>query len=335
MNQLKQQQQEQRQQAAQNRGQMSNNLQNGMVPPQFPHGASSMAPALHQSAVNSNPGNNMFPLVNANQVGVQGLDPRMVNSQGIPQGLNNMSVQQRQLYLMQQQSRNAGGVNPAMMMNAQQIVLAQQRLAQQGASSSHPSSPMGGNDNFAALRSNAAIPGIARSARSPSDGASSPIASRTPTRSSSMSQEDYQRMMMQQTQMAAARNIGSQNPALLQQQQQMNGGWTSQGQAQGLVGNQGLGIMPGSSNFGMATGGGGNPFVGTTSPSAGQNWSQGALSYPFSPTSGSLTPSELMQANNPHLVATQQQTSHPQDTSSQADTMLPGDFDLFNSNWAQ
>ncbi|TFK74373.1 hypothetical protein BDN72DRAFT_955719 [Pluteus cervinus] len=316
----------QEQRAQQNRNQM----QNGMMPQQFPQNANPMSPISHQSQAASSTNNVMYPMGNAGQANAAGMDPRMMNPQGLPQGMNNMSQQQRQLYLMQQQARAGNNVNPAMMMSPQQqmaYAAQQQRLAQQGATPSHPGSPMPGNDNFPALRSNATIPGIARSTRSPSDSAPSPMTPRTPNRGPSMNQEDYQRMMMQNQARGLA---GSQNAAMMQQQQQqqqqqqMGGGnWGQPGQSHQGLANQG-------GNFSMPSGNVGSPYVGATSPlSNGQNaWLQ---QYPFSQTtSGVVHQADLMQGN----PSVQQQSSMQSQNPSPQGDILPTDFDLFQ-NWAQ
>ncbi|KAJ7762789.1 hypothetical protein DFH07DRAFT_1059468 [Mycena maculata] len=288
------------------------------------------------------PQGSMFPM-NA------GVDLRAMNSTPLPgggpggggmgmpmNGMNGISPQQRQLLLMQQQQRGGGGggMGPGpgpggpmgMGMNAQMAfqqqqeqrirMEQQQRMVAAGGSPPHPGSPMMGND-FPALRSNASIPGIARIARSPSDG--SPMTPRmTPSRGASLGAEDYQRAMMQQ-----------------QQQQQRAGGMP--GQNGGNFGAQGFPPQPtpgwqqnqmqqqamqmhggggGGGQYGMGGPRPGSGYGGAPSPPgsgggmSAQNWAQGGPGgYPFgSPGGGgdlgmqrhmSGTPAPQMQQNGP------------------------------------
>lgn len=190
-----------------------------------------------------------------------------------------MSTQQQQQMAFQQQQER-------MRMEQQQRM-----AAQQGGSPTHPGSPMMSND-FPALRSNASIPGIARIARSPSDG--SPMTPRmTPSRGPSMGAEDYQRAMMQQRGGMPGQNSGfnpqqfaAQQPSqswqqnqLLQQQMQMHSG--------------GGGGGVGGSQYGMGGGRPGSGYGGAPSPpgSGGgmpnQNWGQAQGGYPFASSPGS------------------------------------------------
>lgn len=205
--------------------------------------------------------------------------------------------------------------------------MGQQRLQaqqQQINNSPHVGSPLtlpgGGNDNFPALRSNSTIPGIARSTRSPSDGAPSPMTPRITQRGVSVGQEDFQRMMMQQQQQQQQnQQRGMQqgfNPQQMQQQQPTH--WQQQMGGH----NQGFGMSrPPSAGFGVPS-----------PPGGGGNWQQGGGgSYPFAPSPGSH--SDL--AHTPrHMSATPiPQQMHSQNNTPTVEPPLPTDLDLFN--WAQ
>ncbi|KAJ3975943.1 hypothetical protein EV361DRAFT_886163 [Lentinula raphanica] len=152
--------------------------------------------------------------------------------------LSQMTPNQRQQLMLMHQQRSGmgvGGMNPMNPMNnmnningmsSQQYAMMQQQRQQQAQQSmtqgvtsptQQPAlgggngSPMIPGNDFPALRSNAAIPGIARSARSPPDGGmggggmgmggvpgsgnQSPMTPRMPTRGASMGQDDFTRMM--------------------------------------------------------------------------------------------------------------------------------------------
>jgi hypothetical protein len=188
----------------------STNGQASPIPPQ--------SPMMHQAQQNP-----MFTLSGnpgQNNAGNTGIDPRVMMSGGGGINMNNLTPHQRQqLMLMQQQqqqpSRFGGNnappnssmmsMNPMTMnLNPQQAAAFaaqhQQRMAHAG-SPTHASPGIDGGQGFPILRSNSTIPGIARSTRSPSESAPSPMTPRgPPARGSSLSQEDYQRMMMQQQQ---------------------------------------------------------------------------------------------------------------------------------------
>lgn len=203
--------------------------------------------------------NNMFPagMQNANLgpvAGVSGMN------------MNNLSPQQRQFLMMQQQQRAGGNMamgnagagvgagasgpgGPGMMMNPQQMGLSQQQLQQQQLQQQQQQrmgvnmgSPMlGGTNDFPPTqRSNNPIPGIARSARSPSDSSSGSMTPRPGTavgRGASLGQEDYHRMMMKQQQ--------GQNP-----QGTMFG--SSGGAAQGMMGGNWAGQQGGGMGMGQS-----------------------------------------------------------------------------------
>ncbi|OJA18374.1 hypothetical protein AZE42_00756, partial [Rhizopogon vesiculosus] len=202
-------------------GQMPNLGQNpSMSPmpnvPMTSGGPSPVSPLGQQSPLSSQtqqmnaqpPQSGMYPFSNQSH-GAPGVDPRMASSNFTPQMPGNMNAmnmnqqQQRQMMLMQQQMRNTGvNMNAPNLMNQQQAYAMQQRMPQ-GGPSQVGGSPMSAptSDTFPALRSNSTIPGIARSGRSPSESAHSPMTPRAPSRLSSqppMQPEDYQRAMSQQ-----------------------------------------------------------------------------------------------------------------------------------------
>jgi hypothetical protein len=265
-----------------------------------------------------------------------GMDPRMAGM-----NMNNLTPQQRQLILKQQhQQRNSSGGgggsqggmnmnNPQMNMNPmqinqanvnpqlaafqeqQRIRMAQERMALAGAGNAvggiSPTSPDPG-----AFRSNSTIPGIARSARSPTDASTSisPVHNQTQTSrggNMGMTQEDYQRIMMQQQQgQAQAVRAMTQSPAFGQQ------GWGQQQQQQERQQQQQLQQQQ---RFGMSPPG---SAVGAPSPPNSHNWN--GAQYPFSSSSpvGGGGIGEMQQIR--HLSATpapqQQRQMTPQNTTS-------------------
>ncbi|KAF9268350.1 hypothetical protein L218DRAFT_1073660 [Marasmius fiardii PR-910] len=265
---------------------------------------------------------------------------------GVPNSPMNMNqMTQRQLMLMQQQQQNrgggnmgGGGMNPAnMMMNPQQQMAfmqqQQERMRQQqqmqapAGSPTHShggvGSPMltgsagGDNNSFPpVLRSNSAIPGIARSARSPPDGGvQSPMTPRMPNRGS-MGQDDFARMLMQQQQGGQQRGMQPQSGFNPQQQMQASSNWQQQ-QQMGLGPNSPYGMnnrpdsaagFAGGGSYGGGVGGGGqgsNSVVGGGSPPGlSQTWgtpnNNPNASYPFATSSpghqSDLAPTRHMSA---------------------------------------
>ena len=280
--------------------------------------------------------------------GMGTMDPRMA--------MGNMPShqQQRQLLLMQQQRAANGmgggggqfnvppGSMNAMMMNPQQQQLAFQRQQQQQgqgqgpmnlSSPTHPGSPMVPSDfsgpsggGGPPMRSNSAIPGIARRTRSPSDGAPSPLMPRgMPTRVGSMGQEEYQRMMLQQQHGQAVRAMSSQSPAFNQHQQMMAGGGGG-GSSWSQQGGSNYGMSPSDNAPGFGGGGG----LGVPSPTNnGQSWNTVAQGgYPFAPS-----PSAGDQVRNMSATpAPPQQNQGTTHDSPSADQNITGEFDLFNWN---
>ncbi|KAG6856170.1 hypothetical protein H0H87_006854 [Tephrocybe sp. NHM501043] len=309
--------------------------------------------------------------------------------------LNNLTPTQRQQLMMMQQSQfrgntpgggggqmpgggGGGGGGPMMLNQQQQLSMreqqqrmiqahAQQQQQQQaGSPPTHPGSPMSGDPTFPALRSNPSIPGIARSTRSPSDGAVSPMTPRVPTRGGA--QDDYQRMMQAQQQMQArGMSAGSPvyNPQQQQQQQTQQMGVTGTGwqgnqhqgmqmglgqQQQGGGASSGYGMSPppgsAGSHGGMPfSGGGGGGGMNAPSPSSSQNWGSsqsGHGNYPFSPSPGSAhqPPDHSMQMQQQqlrHMSGTpgpqqMQMQMQPQNMGAMPEQSMPTEFDLFNWN---
>ena len=270
-----------------------------------------------------------------------GMDPRMaaanLSSQmqaGMP---NNMNMnQQRQLMLMQHQMRNGNGnmnAVPNMMHSQHHAYAMAQRMAQAGPS--QPGNGVGGSplsapagDQFPALRSNSAIPGIARSARSPSDSIHSPMTPRAPSRLSQqpqLPQSDYSHAMMQHSH-AMGQNLGTFNP------QVQNTNWPQSGQ-QPMQ--QQMGMVPGQMNgYAMASpnnaGVGGGFFASTPSPT-NPNWQQHQQAmtgnYPYGQAMSQHTPSD--QARLSHMAG----MSIPQNMNPMGDgSGAPGEYDIFNYN---
>lgn len=241
--------------------------------------------------------------------------------------LANMTPQQRQLFLLQQQQMMRGNNTQNNAMMNQQMFNAAQQQRMAGASP-HIGSPMLGGPadggNFpAALRSNPGVPGIARSARTPSDHAPSPM---TPQISQGRSghMDDFQRAMMAQRNLAQAGGMnqlggGNMNPA-----------WP---QSQGMAGQVMPGAMssPGNAGFGGMSGGG--------SPSIGgqQQWSPNSAGGQFS--FNSRSPSAGPQSDV-SLADSRQTSATPAPLGMAQNSPMPGgdqaglsDFDIFD--WGQ
>jgi hypothetical protein len=327
---------------------MQNNV--GMPGAQYPgQGTSSVSPVSHQAPMSQGPQNAIFAMGNQ---GHSNGDPRAVPAPpqtGLPSGLNvnNLTPQQRQFLMQQSRGGGGGNSNPPMMMNPQQAAYAQhqqqqmhherlrqehqQRLQSQHAGSPTHGSPMPlpGNDSFPALRSNPAISGIARSTRSPSDSAPSPMTPRAPTRGPSLGQDDYQRGLMQQAQSRAmavqspAFNQHIQAPTWQQNQQQQQQQAMQMGHGQGTS----FGMTsPGSTGLSVS------PYGGAPSPPNSQNWAQGGA-YPFAPSPGQSDHAQTPRHMSATPVPQQQQLLQPQTTSPPAEAFGASDFDIFN--WAQ
>jgi len=239
--------------------------------------------------------------------------------------MNNLTPQQRQLLMMQQsqQRMNSGNAGSSPMnadmygqMQQQQQHQQQQRMSQAGSpvNAGSPTMPSSfGNDSnaFPALRSNS-IPGIARSTRSPSDGAASPMSPMV-----GRGQPDMRRMVSNG---GMPNGFNAQMPNWQQQQQknQQQQAMAMNMQAQNFGGMQSP-VAP-NSNFG-----------------AGQNWG-GGNQYPMSAPSpsGSVGGYGLEHAQTPRqssATPAPQMHSNSQAGSPPAQQMSPQDFDVFN--WAQ
>ncbi|KAI6046505.1 hypothetical protein EDC04DRAFT_1478573 [Pisolithus marmoratus] len=279
------------------------NGNNGGASPVSPLGQQAPAMSQPQQITSQQASQNgMFPFVQPHSNGGgSGMDPRMAVaaggsnfSQQMPGNMSNVNInQQRQLMLMQQQQhqqqqmRNmngnlnmGGGVGAAGMMGSQQhgtFGMNPRMMGQLGGSSQQqqpqppqaPGATGGGssmvptNDTFPALRSNSAIPGIARSTRSPSDGVHSPMTPRAPSRlSHQQTPNDYQAILQQQHAQSAFNQGGAWSQGA---QTPMGGGMGGLGQVNGYA-------MGGSMN--SPNGIGGAFFGGSPSPS-NQTWHGG------------------------------------------------------------
>ncbi|KAL6306816.1 hypothetical protein BKA93DRAFT_823990 [Sparassis latifolia] len=239
-----------------------------------------------------------------------------------------MTPQQRQLFMMQQQMMRSGNAPNQSMMNPQMMAAAQERMRQEQrmvqAGMSHlPGSPMmDGVGSFPALRSNPSVPGIARSARTPSDSAPSPVAQQ---RLPGQGQDDLQRaMLIQQAQRGMTPHLQNTSGFPQMNGGMLNQGWPQNNQQQSQMshnlGSYGM-SPPGSANpahgggggFGM--GGGGGLPGGLPSP-AGSNlshvWTQNAVNgqYPYVAASPSasqhhsdpgMTPRQASATPAPHM----------------------------------
>ncbi|KAF9563308.1 hypothetical protein CPC08DRAFT_706015 [Agrocybe pediades] len=193
-------------------------------------------------------------------------------------------------------------------------------------SPTHANSPMGVGDpsGFAgssagpsSMRPGSAIPGIARSTRSPSDGGvPSPMTPRVaggvggmqqPTR-----QEDYQRMLMQQQQGQAMRAMASQSPAF--NQQMMNAA-----QQQMLAAQQ----QQAGGSFSMSP-----PPTAPSPTNSQQNWGTPAQSAGAGGGGYGFGQSPVG-SDTRHLSAT---PAPQQQMAGSTDHMMPSDFDMFNWN---
>ncbi|KAI3604394.1 hypothetical protein WG66_008445 [Moniliophthora roreri] len=326
------------------------------------------SPVAHQAQMAQNP--MMMGQGGSNTVG---MDPQRSMSAtpqlgggmgGMPNSPMNMSqMNQRQLMLIQQQNRAAGGpgagggggvggnlnagnimmnMNPQQQMALMQERMRQQQQQQQGS----PTQQMPGGDGFAppVLRSNSTIPGIARSARSPTDGMQSPMTPRMPNRVSSMGQDDFSRMMMQQQQQQQQQGVSGPSRGMqpgpqggFNPQQMQQSSW----QQQQMGSPYGMNSRPESAAgfYGGGSGGGSNGVLGGGSPPGGmaQTWgtpnNANAGSYPFA------TPSPGHQSDlapTPRHMSATPAPMQPQNMISptSADSFpFANDFDF--SNWTQ
>ncbi|KAI0722019.1 hypothetical protein C8T65DRAFT_172759 [Cerioporus squamosus] len=251
-------------------------MQGGLVSQHSGDGSPSrMSPVSQQSPMQSS-------FSQGNSTG----DPRSMLTPQQQQTLAAMNPQQRQLFLMQQQMLRGGGGGAGMtpqMMNQQQMMqermrLEQQRLAQaqaagQGSPPNVMGSPMVDGPQFPALRSNPGMPGIARSARTPSDSVPSPVSQQRMSMSGQSPEDQQRAMMMQQAQAQAQRGMSAQQ----MQNAGFGGGGMSFAHMQGMgMGGAGGGGQYGgmSSPPGSAGGsnGGGSGFGGGSPAAGGHMW---------------------------------------------------------------
>ena len=188
----------------------------GMASASMVNGSPARASPVAQSFMGGQPGMAHSPQANPGMGG-------MMNSLSPQQQaqLQNLPPQQRQLFMMQQQqqlmrSASQGQMNPMM---------AQQRMAQAGAMGQGGMgmgmNPMDPNA-IPALRSNPTMPGIARSTRTPSDHAPSPM-----TPQLGQNPQDFQRVMLAQQQQAQRGMSMSNNPMANPGVSHLSGGMTN------------------------------------------------------------------------------------------------------------
>ncbi|RDX52942.1 hypothetical protein OH76DRAFT_1343952 [Lentinus brumalis] len=275
-------------------------------------------------------------------------DPRSMLTPQQQQTFASLNPHQRQLWAMQQQMLRGGGgggsgMNPQMM-NQQQMMQERMRLAQAQAAGSGSSpngmgSPMIDGPQFAALRSNPGMPGIARSARTPSDSVPSPVSQQRMSMSGQSPEEQQQRaMMIQQAQAQAQRGMASQ----MQNAGFGGGGGMSFAQMQGMGmggggggGGQygGMGSPPGSAG---GSNGGGSGYRGGSPAAGGQMWGgpggggQGYGGGPFMAPSPSASQHDGM---TPGRQASATPAPHQQMGQNPADSSSLGEMDFFN--WGQ
>jgi len=260
--------------------------------------------------------------------GVQNMAPSQQTALPTVPNLNAMANNQRQLFMMQQMRAAGGsgnaGMNPQTVPSPERIRQDQPRMSPGSPSSQLPMGVGMDGNAFPMMRSNSTVPGIARSARSPTDHTG------LQGRVVSNNQEDMQRAFLAQQQrnmnmMAAAQgNAGFVNP-----QQILGGGnsgnWQQQaGGGMGVMGQQQQQQQPQQHqsptqphNFGMLptqqTANFGPPMIPQQSWNAGGGSMQ--YSFPTAPSPGGTVP--------------QQQQMSPQST--MMDPSVMGDFDF--SSW--
>lgn len=238
--------------------------------------------------------------------------------------LNAMANNQRQLLMMQQMRAGSSGIatNPPLLNTQTSPSPERMRQDQSRMSPGSPPSqlPMGvGMDvsSFPMMRSNSTVPGIARSARSPTDPAG------FQGRVVSNSQEEMQRAFAAQQQrnmLAGQGNAGFVNPQQIlaggipgNWQQHVGGGMGVMGQQQ-----QQHQSPTQTQNFGMLATQQSANFGSPMAPQQQWNIAGGSMQYPFptAPSPGGTIPP-------------QQQQMSPQST--MMDPSVMGDFDF--SNW--
>ncbi|KIM83981.1 hypothetical protein PILCRDRAFT_421619 [Piloderma croceum F 1598] len=249
--------------------------------------------------------------------------PQQPQNGGFPFGPNQMNPganvsNSQMLGAHQQQQMRAGGSGNPAMMNPDAYAMVQerarqeqqQRMSQANSPANAGSPPMSssfGNDtnNFPALRSNSTIPGIARSTRSPSDGAPSPMSPQMPRGT-----QDMRRMMDPSMGRGGMGQIPGFNQQMPNWQQKNQLGQQQQSMSMGQ-------LQP--TNYGLPQGTGGNSFGG------GQNW--GTNQYPMasSPNSGGVYQDQTMiSRQSSSTPAPQMQGSPPPQQT------LQNEFEMFN-----
>ncbi|KAH7888162.1 hypothetical protein F5I97DRAFT_1926547 [Phlebopus sp. FC_14] len=315
---------------------MSNGTMTGGGGPSPVSPLAQQSPVMSQSQMSSqSPQNGMFPFNQGQTSSNPGMDPRLVGPNFMSQMSGNMTAnQQRQLMFMQQQQQLRNGnmnmsVSAAPMTPQQQGYAMTQRMTAGAGPSQQPGgSPMSApaGDTFPVLRSNSTIPGIARSARSPSDGAHSPMTPRAPSRLSQQPQmpaNDYQQVTLHHAQSTMPQNAAPFNP-------QVQNHWPQNGQQpmqqqMGIGGGQMNGYSMSPPN---SAGAGSGFFGGAPSPSS-QNWQQGMTgSYPYGQASMGQQRSQTEQVRPTHLSG----TPAPQNMGPMGDNSGNGEYDIFNYN---
>jgi hypothetical protein len=293
---------------------------------QFPSQASgATSPSNQQSMPQQHqqpqqPQNGGFPFgPNQMNPGANASNSQMLGAVG-GMNMNNLTNQQRLMMMQhqQQQMRAGGSGNPAMM-NSDAYAMVQerarqeqqQRMSQANSPTNAGSPPMSssfGSDtnNFPALRSNSTIPGIARSTRSPSDGAPSPMSPQIPRGPT----QDMRRMMDPSMGRGGMGQMPGFNQQMPNWQQKNQLGQQQQSMSMGQ-------LQP--TNYGLPQGTGGNSFGG------GQNW--GTNQYPMasSPNSGGVYQDQSMiSRQSSSTPAPQMQGSPPPQQT------LQNEFEMFN-----
>lgn len=255
------------------------------------------SPVSQQASMGSQGNSTGFPYGGQNIGG--GMDPRTILNNLTPQQqaqFASLPPQQRQMFVFQQQQQmlmRSGNPSASSSVNPQMMAAAQQR---------GPQNPQGMNgmpmdEATAVLRSNATMPGIARSTRTPSDHMTSPMTPQMSQRVPGHMSEDYQRAMLQNNQRAMASQMPGQGVPSFPSGPQ-GGNWQPQvgGSGQGSYG----GSPPGSAGPGASfTGSSSSP-----SPSLAGNWNPNPGAFPSGMDPGgmgnpAMSPQAMGGANSP------------------------------------
>ncbi|KAI0751210.1 hypothetical protein C8Q80DRAFT_1268487 [Daedaleopsis nitida] len=297
-------------------------MQGGIVQHSGDGSPSRMSPVSQQSSMQPS-------FSQGNTVG----DPRSMMTPQQQQMLASLTPHQRQLVLMQQQMMRGGGNMNQQMMNQQQMMqermrLEQQRIAQaqaqaaavsgQGSPSNSMGSPVIDGPQFPALRSNPSMPGIARTARTPSDSVPSPVSQQRLSMSGASPEEQQRAMMMQQAQRGMVSHMQS---AGFGNGTMANPGYAAQMQQMGMGGGQGGGNAYGMGSPPGSSGGG------------GQMWGQGGGGGQGFPSGGPFmapSPSASHDGMTPGRGASGTPVSHQQMGTPSGDQAGLGEMDFFN-----